>query len=61
MDQLGSIARVVNAHEAFMALAPLLAKLEKTFNGDSNDAEHDAAFDLAEALRAALSLARGGK
>lgn len=33
-----------------------IEKLEKTFNGDSNDAEHDAAEELTDLLRNVLHL-----
>jgi len=39
-------------------LKKAVAALEKTFNGDSNDAEHDAAVALVEAFRAYIKEAR---
>jgi len=40
------------------ALKAAVAALEKTFEGGSNDAEHDAAVALVEAFRAYIKEAR---
>ena len=37
-------------------LRAALAKLKETFDGDSNDAEHDAAFELTELLESFLGV-----